>query len=529
MKAQKYSVFPSLLLVSLFSTISLLVIVPTSYEVSAYTPHDPIYINGNADFTSFNGVTDGNGTPSDPYIIDGWEINASAANGIEIRNTDAHFIIRNVYVYGGLGTNHGILIYDGANGRVENATVSNNLIGILFDSSANATITGNDVFSNNWDGILLVSSADATVTGNTLFNNVRGISLVSSGNITVHHNNLVNNGVQAYDDGGIQNTWDDGYPSGGNYWSDYIGVDLFGGPNQDLPGNDSIGDTPYVIDLDTQDRYPQMSPLGVIRPRPPIISDAVLSGNELENVTIVWSPSPDDIAGSKSVVGYRIYSGTTYDFEGLGYGMIATLPVGTTSYVDTLVGEGNPNDYFYRVCAFDIYNETSCASRQAGKFTRSLLTGPNLVSLPLIQSNTSIEKVLQSVKFDKVWMHDSSSSKWKWHMTFKPYKGDLREINHTMGLWVNVTEDSNLTIAGIVPTTSDIHLHEGWNLVSFPSFNASYSVSDMKTEIGATRVEGYDLAPPNFLRVLGDAEVLQARYGYWVRVEADMVWIITID
>jgi hypothetical protein len=47
------------------------------------------------------------------------------------------------------------------------------------------------------------------------------------------------------------NVWDDGYPSGGNYWSDYSGIDVNG---------DKIGDTPYVIDVDNQDNYPLMGP-----------------------------------------------------------------------------------------------------------------------------------------------------------------------------------------------------------------------------------------------------------------------------
>jgi hypothetical protein len=56
------------------------------------------------------------------------------------------------------------------------------------------------------------------------------------------------------------NVWDDGYPSGGNYWSDYKGIDVKSGPNQDQPRSDGIGDTPYVIDANNQDRYPLMNP-----------------------------------------------------------------------------------------------------------------------------------------------------------------------------------------------------------------------------------------------------------------------------
>ena len=34
--------------------------------------------------------------------------------------------------------------------------------------------------------------------------------------------------------------------------------------------------------------------------------------------------------------------------------------------------------------------------------------------------------------------------------------------------------------------------------------------------------------PPHFLRMLGDAWVLQAGYGYWVKVEADTVWTVSM-
>ena len=59
-----------------------------------------------------------------------------------------------------------------------------------------------------------------------------------------------------------KNEWDDGYPSGGNFWSNYNGSDKFSGPNQDIPGNDGIGDTNFTFDADSSDNYPLYSPVG---------------------------------------------------------------------------------------------------------------------------------------------------------------------------------------------------------------------------------------------------------------------------
>ncbi len=261
--------------------------------------------------------------------------------------------------------------------------------------------------------------------------------------------------------------------------------------------------------------------------RRPETVQADLSGYGSENVTVTWMLSPDDGNGLNSVTGYDIYRNMTYDSAGLGYGLVASLSNGSSSYTDISAGEGNPNNYFYQICAVDQNSNTSCAIQQAGKFTRPLSIGPNLVSVPLVQSNESTERVLQTVEFDKAWTFVASENMWKWYMTFKAYKGELRTIDHKMGVWVNVVEDSNFTVAGIVPVWTAIQLLPGWNLIGYPSFDADYTVGEFKLETGVTRAEGFDpSSPPYFLKVLHEGDLLQTGYGYWVLSANDVVWVV---
>ena len=153
--------------------------------------------------------------------------------------------------------------------------VSKNMItynkgyGIFLDRGANNTLTRNYIADNEngesriSGGIVLALCSDNNnITENTLMNHTikdqYGIRLIfRSTNNTVYHNKFINNFQHAFDDS--INIWDNGYPSGGNYWDDYNGSDHFSGPNQNIPGSDGIGDTPYAIPKGSnQDKYPLM-------------------------------------------------------------------------------------------------------------------------------------------------------------------------------------------------------------------------------------------------------------------------------
>ncbi|MCK4444598.1 MAG: right-handed parallel beta-helix repeat-containing protein, partial [Thermoplasmata archaeon] len=168
-------------------------------EASAYTPRSPVYIDGNGNFTIGNGVTSGIGTLLDPYVIEGWEINASFGHGIEIRNTDAHFVIRNVYVHsgwrGGWPSYDGIYLHNVSHGRFDNTTLTGNVEGILLELSTKNLIANTVIASNEADGVRLLNSDNNTVTNTSMSSNRNGIYVESSRNISLSNNTMYQNGV----------------------------------------------------------------------------------------------------------------------------------------------------------------------------------------------------------------------------------------------------------------------------------------------------------------------------------------------
>ncbi|MEM2463307.1 MAG: NosD domain-containing protein [Candidatus Bathyarchaeia archaeon] len=104
--------------------------------------------------------------------------------------------------------------------------------------------------------------SNCTILENTIINSSCAIRLYNQQHkIAIHHNNFINY-TQVVLGANILE-WDDGYPSGGNYWSDYIGVDVHSGSYQNETGSDGIGDTPKIIGNYNKDNYPLMAPLSV--------------------------------------------------------------------------------------------------------------------------------------------------------------------------------------------------------------------------------------------------------------------------
>jgi len=157
---------------------------------------------------------------------------------------------------------HGVYVYWYSHNSTisANTITSNNYRGVCLHHSSFSTISGNNITNNN-SGVHIIESSSDTVSGNNITSNAYGVYASDSSTNKFYHNNFVSNAQQVYiSSSGNPNFWDDDYPSGGNYWSNYIGVDIYSGPYQNETGSDGIGDTPYEIDADNIDHYPLRMP-----------------------------------------------------------------------------------------------------------------------------------------------------------------------------------------------------------------------------------------------------------------------------
>jgi len=168
------------------------------------------------------------------------------------------------------GTGYGIRLISSFNCTAIGNSVSD-CIGAVHLQNATSCVVRRNHFTQNSQGVRLYSPcAYNKITTNTVYNNTyEGMIEVMPGNTTFvsnffFHNNFLNNKYPfIYKVSG--NVWDDGYPSGGNYWSRYGGTDFFSGLDQNETGGDGIGDTPYAVNNFEEDKYPLIHPYGAIR------------------------------------------------------------------------------------------------------------------------------------------------------------------------------------------------------------------------------------------------------------------------
>jgi len=249
-----------------------------------------------------------------------------------------------------------------SNNIISNCTILNSYFGIEFSSSSNNMVTGcnlsnNDyagaslshsynniikdciVLNNEWYGIKFFYSNGNTISRNMISNNYYGIYTTSSGANIIYHNNFINNSKQAYDTS--VNKWDNGYPSGGNYWSD------FDEPIEGAYDNNSDGivSSPYYIEGGSNvDLYPLTNPIT----SPPVF---VWVDDNFNPSTIGWQY--DHFDKIQDAINAVADNGTVYVFNGTYHENLVvdkTIDLVGQNMLTTLI-DGNYNDHVVQLNA----------------------------------------------------------------------------------------------------------------------------------------------------------------------------------
>lgn len=232
---------------------------------------------------------------ADNFTIRGFTIDCACAKSTIVLNSSSNCEIRDnklgavstgIGIYGGSGNKimgndilgpHGcccgpplgIDVWNSSGNIIMRNTVYADATSLRLRAS-NLNHIYHNVFTANWlkPAVTLIRSNSNVIEGNTLYDDSfemsSRIELWASCNNSIFHNNFMGfwgfgGGSASQDEKSTNNTWDDGYPSGGNYWIDYEGSDNHSGPYQNETGSDGIGDESRNITGGGQDRYPLMN------------------------------------------------------------------------------------------------------------------------------------------------------------------------------------------------------------------------------------------------------------------------------
>jgi hypothetical protein len=248
----------------------------------------------------------------------------------------------------------------------------------------------------------------------------------------------------------------------------------------------------------------------------------------------IWSYKEDGLTEAwvdgKKVVTYR--GPNAYNDQKEYYwksGMYKRWDGLVTHYMDELrVGNGNAT--YADVAPTGSAPPTDEPSNPVPRASISLNAGWNLLSLPIVPSDNSIDKVFAGIsgKFDAIYGFDGTT-----YQSYIPGEASntLSSVDAGRGYWVYMSDNATLEVTGSA-APKDVSLKLGWNLVGFNSTTSTAvgpAFSNLSGKIEA--VYSFDSKANTYRSYIpgeaSDLSQLEPGQGYWVYANESVTWTIS--
>ncbi|MEM4293648.1 MAG: right-handed parallel beta-helix repeat-containing protein [Thermoplasmata archaeon] len=207
-------------------------------------PHLPVKIEGNSNFTKWNGVNSGNGTRENPFVLENLRITAREEGFcIYIGNTTAWFVVKNCRF--GNGSIGGIVLWNVVNGTIEQNKISACNSGIYIAKGKEISIRGNRI-ERCATGARVYAVQMCRIENNSFWRKEYGVHAWYGKELSYVGNNASENSVCGFAGYGIENTTF----SGNSFSANGIGIYLYYSCNNQIIADAFYLNLSYGIYLD---------------------------------------------------------------------------------------------------------------------------------------------------------------------------------------------------------------------------------------------------------------------------------------
>lgn len=179
------------------------------------------------------------------------------------------------------------------------------------------------------------------------------------------------------------------------------------------------------------------------------------------------------------------------------------------------------------------YNVKSQETIKAiGQHEVNLVSGWNLISIPVDPINKSITSVLSSIegKYLSVWAYGQSG----WERYVVGASGNnLSTMEAGRGYWIKMAQSAKLTVTGNDNFNKAINLKKGWNLVGYNSLTPRTREEALLSIIEGFYYSVWTYENGQWKRYITGAHGntltnMEPWKGYWINVSQDCVWELEI-